>query len=180
MKRVIVQASSCKKKEIKSSCNTKESVCASVDWGYFDQFDYINNQYLPDSGEGSTMATQICTALNKLVYKWYNDGDVFDNTHGLEGWANDLSSYANWLYKHVPASKSILDQIFDIYQEGEYENLLAQLCDTLFDAEDMENYDKQPKQGSVYNCDGPFVFEEYEEEEDDDYYEEDYYDDEEY
>ena len=44
MKRVIVQASSCKKKKIKSSCNTKESVCASVDWGYFDQFDYINNQ----------------------------------------------------------------------------------------------------------------------------------------
>lgn len=119
------------------------------------------------------MATQICTAVNKLVYKWYNDGDVFDNTHGLEGWANDLSSYANWLYKYVPASKSILDQIFDIYQEGEYENLLAQLCDTLFDAEDMENYDKRPKQGSVYNCDGPFVFEEYEEEEED-------YDDEEY
>ena len=59
------------------------------------------------------------------------------------------------------------------------------MCDTLFDAEDMENYDKRPKQGSVYNCDGPFVFEEYEEEEedyDDEEYEEEEedYDDEEY
>ena len=60
------------------------------------------------------MATQICTALNKLVYKWCNDGDVYDNTYGLDGWANNLSSYANWIYKYLPLSQEILDRIEDV------------------------------------------------------------------
>ena len=70
-----------------------------VDWSYYDkpEFKAINSEYLPARGEGETKATQIVTAVNKLVYKWYNDGDVFDNTGALSGWANDLSSYANWL-----------------------------------------------------------------------------------
>ena len=75
----------------------------AVDWGYYDKFDGLNDKYLPISGEGETKATQIVTAVSKLVYKWYNDGDVFDNTFHLEGWANDLSSYANWLYEHTDA-----------------------------------------------------------------------------
>lgn len=55
----------------------------SVDWGYFDKFEWADEKYLPCRGEGETKATQIVTAINKLVYKWYNDGDVFDNTHYL-------------------------------------------------------------------------------------------------
>ena len=73
----------------------------SVDWSYFDKFDGIIDKYLPTKGEGETKATQIVTAINKLIYKWYNDGDVFDNTYHLEGWANDLSDYANWLYENT-------------------------------------------------------------------------------
>ena len=72
---------------------------------YFNKFKQINDSYLPDTGEGDTMATQICTAVNKLIYGWYNDGDVYDNTYMIDGWCNDLSSYANWLYGHVSASK---------------------------------------------------------------------------
>ena len=73
----------------------------AVDWGYYDKFDGINDKYLPVYSEGETKATQIVTAVNKLVYKYYNDGDVFDNTRYLSGWANDLSDYANWLYKYT-------------------------------------------------------------------------------
>ena len=54
------------------------------------------------------MASQLVTAVNKLVYKWYNDGDVYDNIHSLDNWANDLSSYANWPYKYIPESSDIL------------------------------------------------------------------------
>ena len=52
--------------------NLKES----VDWGYFNKFEDTIDKYMPSSGEGETMASQIATAINKLVYKWYNDGDV--------------------------------------------------------------------------------------------------------
>ena len=38
-------------------------------WSAFDEFDGICDQYLPSRGEGDTMASQIVTAINKLIYK---------------------------------------------------------------------------------------------------------------
>lgn len=138
------------------------------------------NEYLPRQGEGNTMASQIATAVAKIIYKWYNDGDVYDNVSSpMEGWANDISSFANWLYKYVPGMKVVLEDIFDCYSDDEYEDILYNILQTTGDREDLENWDKQPKQGSVYNCDGPFAWRDpYEEEEEDDYYEEE--DEEEY
>lgn len=142
----------------------------SVDWNYYnsDKFERVNSLFLPARGEGDNKATQLCTALNKLIYKWYNDGDVYDNTYILEGWANDLSSYANWIYKNFPQARGILDRIKDCYDEGEYEDLLQDLADRLWDMEDFENLAKEPKVGSIYDCSGPFSFDEHLEDEDDD------------
>lgn len=93
----------------------------SVDWGYYNKFKDITDKYMSNEGEGETMASQIVTAINKLVYKWYNDGDVFDNVHsGLEGWANDLSSYANWLYKYVDGTQDTLKEIYGMGDESDY------------------------------------------------------------
>ena len=66
-----------------------------VDWNYYDKIEALIDKYMSDRGEGENKASQTVTAINKLVYKWYNDGDVYDNTHYLDGWANDISSYAN-------------------------------------------------------------------------------------
>ena len=104
----------------------------AVDWGYYDKFEDVNDNYLPYKGEGATKAMQITTAVNKLVYKYYNDGDVFDNTHYLSGWANDLSSYANWLYYHTDA-RDILDKIIHCMTNEDYEDLLKELADKLLD-----------------------------------------------
>lgn len=46
-------------------------------------YDEVIELYLPDRGEGKTKATQIVTAVNKLIYKWFNDGDVYDNTYHM-------------------------------------------------------------------------------------------------
>lgn len=92
----------------------------SVDWGYFDKFEWADEKYLPCRGEGETKATQIVTAISKLVYKWYNDGDVFDNTHYLVGWWNDLSSYANWLEQHTDKASDILHKISKCYDYIDY------------------------------------------------------------
>ena len=129
------------------------------DWSYFNKFDREMDMYLPASGEGDNMATQIVTAVSKLVYKWYNDGDVFDNTAYMEGWCNDLSSYANWLARYVGAA-DILDKVFYCYGDSEYEDLLAELADSLLDAEDLERWARKPARGSIYDCDGRYKFEE--------------------
>ena len=139
-----------------------------VNWDYYNkiEFEVVNGRFLPDMGEGENKATQIVTAVNKLVYKWYNDGDVYDNTGALTGWANDLSSYANWLRKYTGAA-GILDSIYDCYNDGDYYDLLKDLAEYLLDMEDLEHAEKEPKVGSIYDCDGPFRFEEYEDDEED-------------
>ena len=140
-----------------------------VNWDYYDKFDGVSDKYLPIRGEGETKATQIVTAVTKLVYKWYNDGDVFDNTSHLEGWANDLSSYANWLYhRTTEAVQNILNKVYDCYNDGEYEDLLQELADELLNEEYLNEQDKIKKEFSIYTYEGKFKFEEVNEDEDDD------------
>lgn len=143
-----------------------------IDWDYYDKFEEINKKYLPDIGEGETRASQIVTAINKLIYKWYNDGDVFDNTCNLLGWCNDLSSYANWLSRYVEGATAILDNVFDA-NEDEYENLLKDLADEYLTEEFLSKNAELPKAGSIYECDGIYKFVEYQEEPEEDEFEDD-------
>lgn len=144
----------------------------SVKWSYYNKFEPIEDKYLPAKGEGTTRATQIVTAVCKLVYKWYNDGDVFDNTHHIGGCCNDLSSYANWLYQYTKDSWEILNKIEKCREDDDYEYLLKELADKLFDEEYLAEQDKKEKVGTIYNCDGKFEYDESynDDEEDDDYW----------
>ena len=145
-----------------------------VDWDYYDRFESLIGQYMPLRGEGETMASQAVTAINKLVYKWYNDGDVFDNTSVLQGWCNDLSTYANWLWKYMPGMK-ILSAIRDITTDEEYELLLQQAANSILSESFLSQWADRPKKDSIYDCKGPFKFVEHwvDDEEEEDYWEED-------
>lgn len=143
----------------------------AVDWGYYDKFEDVNDKYLPYKGEGTTKATQIVTAVTKLIYKYYNDGDVFDNTHYLKGWANDLSDYANWLYYHTD-TRNILDKIAHCINDEKYEDLLKELADKLLNEEYLAEQNEIEKVETIYNCVGKFKFVD-EEEGYEDYYDED-------
>ena len=131
----------------------------SVGWDYFNKFRNITNKYMSSQGEGETIASQIVTAVNKLIYKWYNDGDVYDNSnYNLQGWANDLSSYANWLANNVDGAKDILDRIFNASNNDDYEQILKDLADECLDSNVLEGYSSEPKSGSIYDCDGDYTF----------------------
>lgn len=152
-----------------NALHSKGKMTESVDWDYYNKFDEITDKYMSSQGEGDTLASQIVTAINKLVYKWYNDGDVYDNVHsGLSGWANDLSSYANWLYKYVDGTQDILKNIYGMGDENDYETLLRELADTFLDKDFLAQAAKDEKQGSIYDCEGPFEFSEFDDEEDED------------
>ena len=139
------------------------------DWSDFDRFE---SKYMPVYGDGDTMASQAETALNKLVYKWYNDGDVYDNRYGMEGWANDISGSANWLANHFPGAKKILDRIYDIgCDEGKYEDILHDLCCLIYDTPNLlDSLNNIPRIGDAYSEEGPYKFEYW----DEDVEEEDY------
>lgn len=142
----------------------KTKLNEGVNWSYYDKFDKYDDEYLPARGEGETLATQAVTASTKLVYKWYNDGDVYDNSNpaGMTGWANDLSSYANWLAKYIDGAKPILDRIFDLNygDDGSYEEILKDLCDLIYDDDYLKKLNEQPKEGSIYDCGGDYSWDE--------------------
>ena len=134
----------------------------TLDWDDFDQFVPIINKYIPIVGEGDTMASQAATAVNRLVYKWFNDGDVFDNVMGgMQGWANDLSSEANWLLKHCPErGAEILFDISKCFIDSDYTDMLFRLAQAIIDPEYLKGLAEQQKVDSIYECEGPFRFEE--------------------
>ena len=125
-------------------------------WEEFDKYNEIICKYMPHSGEGDTMASQAVTAVNKLVYKWYNDGDVYDNTHCLDGWCNDVSSYANWLYNNLGAY--FLDMVWMAASGDDYEEILYQLAEFVLDEDYLERLGRKEKKGSIYDCEGIFTF----------------------
>ncbi len=136
----------------------------AVDWGYYDKYEALIDKYMPMRGEGETVASQIVTAVNKLIYKWYNDGDVFDNTHGMET-GNDLSDYANWLYENTKNAWKILNKISNCFNDDSYENLLKELADELLNEEYLLEQNEKEKVGTIYDCDGKFKYEECDDEE---------------
>ena len=141
-----------------------------MNWSAFNKF---HNNYLPAKGEGETRASQIDTAASKLVYKWFNDGDVYDNTYNMGGWWNDISSYANWLYNYYSEVRPILDRIKTIETDEEYEQLLYDLCEYFWADGFLEAENEKPKEGSVYECESPFEFVEGCDDDEDDWEEED-------
>lgn len=162
------------------SVDDLENVTASVDWNHYDQYEPFMDQYLPAQGQGDTRATQLVTALTKLIYKWYNDGDVYDNNYGMDGWCNDLSSYANWIYNTYPMTQRILNKIKDTFTDSDHENILMELAAVCFDNDLLAKENEKPAAGSIYTESGPFSFNDaIEEDEDDDYWDddEDEYDD---
>lgn len=136
-----------------------ERMNESHEWDEFSKEFPNSDKHLPPHGEGESMGTQASVALCKLVYKWFNDGDVYDNSYALEGWANDISGSANWLYNHIQETREILKGIEDVEDEDEYTDLLFDLCEVV-DPMIPDLLDK-PKVGNAYDEKGPFKFKEY-------------------
>ena len=148
----------------------------SVTSEYFIKFDAVSDKYMPERGEGDTKASQIVTAVNNLLYGWFNNGDVFDtkdrNEWAEEHCSNDISSYANWLAEFADLYK-ILSGIYKCDTEDDYRELLKTLADTTLNEEYLAPYATQSKEGTIYKCDGEFEYiihyddeeEEYEDEE---------------
>lgn len=126
---------------------------------FIESADAILDRYLPTSGEGENMAEQAVTATNKIEFGWYNDGDVFDNTYQLEGWANDLSCYANWLHHYVPGAAEVLAGIKNISSDAEYAALVQELKNVVYNEGLLRQLEAEAALDSIYECDGPYKFE---------------------
>ena len=90
--------------------------------------------YFVREGEWETKASQLATAVCKIVYRYYNDGDRFDRKNLANLW-----TYANWIRKHC----------FKFHTTETYEEKLRLL---LLDAiEKIDLYKDSKKVWTVYS-----------------------------
>lgn len=119
-------------------------------WDDFNDVSKRLEPYLEIKGQGTTMASQVAACVSNLVYHFFNDGDIFDTTHHLTASCNDFSSRANWLYLNQPATRPILDRIEKVRTDGEYADLLFDLCE-VYDADTLASLAKEPAKEDIYN-----------------------------
>lgn len=90
--------------------------------------------YLPRSGEWETMATQLATAVCKIKYRYFNDGDKYTSLRCKE----EVGTFANRIHNNCFKLKR-----FDDYEDNlKYMLIMAiSIIDSLKDT---------PAKGSVY------------------------------
>lgn len=141
--------------------------------------DVLFDKLVPGSGDSETVEGELIRAINRIIYRWFNDGDYFYQGYGIEtaGGAHSFLTTS----KQIPFDlQSTLTSIFDKAvgaPEDGYERLIKFALEKVVDHVEATPEDEYTKLDR-----GMFDFEpEYEEEEEeDDYYdeyeeEEDYY-----
>ena len=95
-------------------------------WGHLSEtdrakFDEFFDKYVPINGSADTLGGEIVRAINRIVYRYYNDGDTVDSYCGNE--YNHLRACDTFLKTYCPAYHSLSN-----VKELEYEK---NLCDRL-------------------------------------------------
>ena len=139
------------------------------------------DKLVPNNGASETIQGELIRAINKLVYRWYNDGDYFYKGYGAEtaGPAHSFLTSSS----EIPSSlRSTLNQIFNKAigaPEDGYERLIKFALEKVVDyVESVPEDEYAPLKMEMYDYDSEFKDEEEEEDDYDDYEEEE--DDEDY
>ena len=114
-------------------------------------YSILTDKYLPSDGQGENKASQLVTAANNIIYGWYNNGDT------ISGDGNDLTSYANWIDRHIrePEIRKILKGDFIDYNDTYYlSEIILPLIKFVFREDFLEGLAAQEIEGDIYECDG--------------------------
>lgn len=141
--------------------------------------DEMYDKYVPSYGKADTLGGEILRAINRILYKFYNDGDTvarYDSCARNHSYGAEL-----FLVKHVPAyvpMRNIDDDEFLEFEQAAAENLKVVVDylrenPGLFETVNREDFlDLSPEE--EYDYDDWEEEDEWDEDEDDD---EEYYED---
>jgi len=140
--------------------------------------DALFSKLVPGSGDSETVEGELIRAINRIIYRWFNDGDYFYKGYGAEtaGPAHSFLTNSNQIPFDLQSTlTSIFDKAMGAPEDG-YERLIQFALEKVVDHVEATPEDEYTKLDR-----GMFDFEsEFEdEEEEDDYYDE-YEEEEEY
>ena len=100
-------------------------------WGHLSEtdnakFEELCDKYVPAWGKANTIGGEILRAINRIVYRYYNDGDTIDWYYG--GNYNLLRACDTFLKAYCPAYHSLSN-----INELEYEKNLCDRLKKVFD-----------------------------------------------
>ena len=100
-------------------------------WGHLSdadraKFNEFFDKYVPINGSADTLGGEIVRAINRIVYRYYNDGDTVDRYCGNE--YNHLRACDTFLKTYCPAYHSLSN-----VKELEYEKNLCDRLKKVFD-----------------------------------------------
>lgn len=139
----------------------------------------LHDEFVPDSGIADTVGGEIVRAINRIVYRWNNDGDEIGWDYGVDT--------VNSSYEYLIENDFIVDKYdsydfngnyhsdFDSYEEF-LDQLEKQVIDTLYNRPELfdEKNEDDSRSEYLYEVEN----ETYGDDEDDDY-DDGYYDEEE-
>ena len=123
-----------------------------------EEYSKVLQKYVSASGEGDTIASQVATAVNRILGRFLNDGDTI--------WSDSLCNEADWLYENAGSEVSHMIDSINGYtfagsstvergDEGIYAEWLGKLLDYVCYSGLLENLADDPATGSIYDCFGP-------------------------
>ena len=129
------------------------------------------NKLVPGMGDAETVEGEILRAINRIAYRYYNDGDKY-----FEGYGTETAGPAHaFLVDANHPLKSAMNQIFDEpISDREYETMIDDALDMILDyIESRQGKYTKNTLGSIFDYEPHFEDEEDEEDDYDDYDDED-------
>ena len=103
----------------------------------FEKFDKVFNEWVPDSGPAETVGGEIVRAVNKIVYRYYNDGDFIDVDYGKET-CNPAARFILDVEESKPFVKCReLADVINTHYYDNYEALLNEALEELIEKEEL-------------------------------------------
>jgi hypothetical protein len=114
----------------------KDDICDDEGWPTNKQFDQWTKDYVPNSGKADTVFGEILRAVNQVAYRYYNDGDLFNEGYGAE----TVGSSALYLMNDNPLRSTFTSilQTATRYGERSYEPAMKKMIDFVSNLSEAE------------------------------------------
>ena len=140
-----------------------------------DRNEPLYDELVPVSGDAETLEGEMLRAINKIIYRYYNDGDKYYEGYGTEtaGPAHSFLINANH------PLKAMMNKLFrEFVSDSEYKKMLNDILKAILDhIESKQGEYTKNTLGSMFDYESEYEdddedYDDYYDEEDDDYYQE--------
>lgn len=103
----------------------------------YDRLEALFDELVPHRGKATSVAGELVRAVTRLIFRYYNDGDVFYWGYGLETCASSASYLADRYSSTIYAGQAIGEKYareYDLsHMDGEYESFLRDISEEVIE-----------------------------------------------